>query len=63
MLSTSNRAKVQACKDSMTALLADLDELLAISEPKPKEKEVSVEALRTQSLRLEGQVMTALAQA
>lgn len=63
MLSTSNRAKVQACKDSMTALIADLDELLAISEPKPKEKEIDVDALRTQSLRLRSQVMLTLARA
>jgi HK97 family phage prohead protease len=62
VLSSSNRAKVQACKDAMTALIADLDDLLAISEPKPKEKEVDVEALRTQSLRLRSQVMLTLAQ-
>lgn len=60
MLSASNRAKVQACRDSMTALMTDLDELLAISEPKPKEKS-DVAALRTQSLQLEGQVLHTLA--
>lgn len=61
VLSSSNRAKVQACKDSMTALIADLDDLLAISEPKPKEKEVDVEALRTQSLRMQSLAIRALA--
>ncbi len=60
MLSSSNRAKVQACRDSMTALMADLDELLAISEPKPKEKEMDVIALRTQSLRIAGKAKLAL---
>lgn len=62
VLSSSNRAKVQACKESMTALIADLDDLLAISEPKPKEKEIDVDALRTQSLRLRSQVFLTLAQ-
>ena len=62
VLSSSNRAKVQACKESMTALIADLDDLLAISEPKPKEKEIDVEALRTQSLRMQSLAVQALAQ-
>jgi HK97 family phage prohead protease len=61
MLSSSNRTKVQACKDAMSALIADLDELLAISEPKPKEKEINVEALRTQSLRMRSLAIRALA--
>lgn len=61
VLSSSNRAKVQACKDAMTALIADLDDLLAISEPKPKEKEIDVEALRTQSLRMQSLAIRALA--
>jgi len=60
VLSSSNRAKVQACKDSMTALIADLDDLLALSEPKPKEKEFDVEALRIQSLRIRSASIAAL---
>jgi HK97 family phage prohead protease len=60
VLSSSNRAKVQACKDAMTALIADLDDLLAISEPKPKEKGIDVAALRTQSLRLESHALAVL---
>jgi HK97 family phage prohead protease len=60
VLSSSNRAKVQACKDSMTALIADLDDLLALSEPKPKEKDFDVSALRTQSLRLQSKAVAAL---
>jgi len=62
MLSTSNRAKVKTCRDSMTALIADLDDLLAMSEPKPKEKEIDVGALRTQSLRLQNQALVVRAQ-
>ncbi len=61
VLSSSNRAKVQACKDAVTALIADLDDLLAISEPKPKEKEIDMEALRTQSLRMRSIALRALA--
>jgi HK97 family phage prohead protease len=61
VLSSSNRAKVQACKDAMTALIADLDGLLVLSEPKPKEKEIDVEALRTQSLRLRSSALRTLA--
>lgn len=60
VLSSSNRAKVQVCKDAMSALIADLDDLLAISEPKPKEKGNSVDALRTQWMRLEGETISAL---
>lgn len=60
VLSSSNRAKVQDCKDAMTALIADLDDLLAISEPKPKEKEIDVDALRTQSLRARSESLLAL---
>lgn len=45
ILSSSNRAKVQAAYDA-------LGELLTASELPPKEKEIDVEALRTQSLRL-----------
>ena len=67
MLSASNRAKVQTCKDSMVALIADLDDLLAISEPKPKEteeeteKQVSVDVLRAQSVRLRNHALRTLA--
>lgn len=53
ILSTSNRAKVQAAYDALGALLTD-------SEPKPKPKEMDVEALRTQAMRLNGQVMATL---
>lgn len=60
VLSSSNRAKVTACKESLTALIADLNDLLTLSEPKPKEKEMDVEALRTQWQRLEGQVLATL---
>lgn len=61
VLSSTNRAKVQACKDAMAALIADLDDLLLISEPKPKEKEIDVEALRTQSQRRHSLALAALA--
>jgi HK97 family phage prohead protease len=57
ILSSSNRAKVQACKDSMTAVMADLDELLAMSEPKPKEKGIDMVALRTQSERMRNRIL------
>jgi hypothetical protein len=45
MLSTSNRSKVKACRDSMSAVIADLDELLTMTEPKMKEEEKDVRAL------------------
>lgn len=61
ILSSSNRAKVQAARDASAALIADLDDLLAISEPKPKEKEIDVDALRTQSLRLRSLAVRSLA--
>jgi HK97 family phage prohead protease len=61
VLSTSNRATVQKCKDSLTALMGDLDALLAMSEPKPKEKEIDVDTLRTQSLRMQSLAIRALA--
>lgn len=57
VLSSSNRAKVQTCKDAITALIADLDDLLAISEPK---KEIDVDALRIQSLRVRSASVAAL---
>lgn len=52
ILSTSNRNKVQAAYDA-------LGELLAASEP--REKEIDVIALRTQSMRLRSQVSRTLA--
>lgn len=61
VLSSSNRAKVQACMDSMSAVMADLQGLMDMSEPKPKEKEIGVEALRTQSLRLRSTALRTLA--
>jgi HK97 family phage prohead protease len=54
ILSTSNRAKVLAARDA-------LDELLAASEPLPKEKEIDMEALRTQSQRRYSHALAALA--
>jgi prophage DNA circulation protein len=54
MLSASNRKKVLAARDA-------LDELLAASEPKPKEKSIDVAALRTQSLRMQSLAIRALA--
>lgn len=54
ILSTSNRAKVQAAYDA-------LGELLTASEPVPKEKSVNVIALRTQSQRLRSQATRTLA--
>lgn len=53
-ISSANRQRLQELRDA-------LDSLLTVSEPKPKEKSV-VEALRTESLRLESEVMAALAQ-
>jgi HK97 family phage prohead protease len=61
VLSSSNRATVQKCKDALTALMGDLDALLEMSEPKPKEKEIDVDALRTQSLRMQSLAIQALA--
>jgi uncharacterized protein len=54
VLSGSNRAKVLAARDA-------LDDLLAASEMAPKEKEVDVDALRTQSLRMQSLAIRALA--
>lgn len=61
VLSSSNRAKVQACMESMTAVMADLQGLMDMSEPKPKGKEIDVDALRTQSLRMQSLAIQALA--
>jgi HK97 family phage prohead protease len=60
VLSSSNRTTVQQCRDSLMALMADLDALLEMSEPKPKEKEIDVGALRTQSLRVSAKARLAL---
>jgi HK97 family phage prohead protease len=60
ILSTSNRTTVQQCRDSLMALMTDLDALLEMSEPKPKEKEIDVSALRTQSLRVSAKARLAL---
>lgn len=54
VLSASNRAKVQAAYDALGVLLVE-------SEPKPAEKEIDVEALRTQSLRMQSLAVRALA--
>lgn len=54
VLSSSNRAKVQAAYDALGALLTE-------SEPKPAEKGIDVEALRTQSLRMQSLAIRALA--
>lgn len=61
MLSASNRAKIQVCMESMSAVMTDLEDLMAMSEPKPKAKEIDVGALRTQSMRLRSQVSRTLA--
>lgn len=58
VLSSSNRAKVIACKESLTALIADLDDLLLLSEPKPKEKGIDMAALRTQSDRIRHELIS-----
>jgi HK97 family phage prohead protease len=55
ILSASNRAKVIAARDA-------LDQLLVASEPKePVEKEITVDTLRTQSLRMQSLAIRALA--
>lgn len=51
ILSTANRAKVQAAYDALGALLAE-------SEPKPKEKQIDMAALRTQSDRMRHRLMS-----
>lgn len=55
VLSASNRAKVQAAFDALGALLD------ASQPPPAKARQIDVEALRTQSIRLAGQAMSALA--
>lgn len=58
MLSSSNRSKVQQVMDRMMELHADLTDLMMMSEPKPKG--IDAGALRTQWLRLEGEVLSTL---
>lgn len=60
MLSSSNRAKVQSVMDRIMELHTELTDLMAMSEPLPKEKAVDVEALRTQSMRLVGLALDVL---
>jgi len=50
VLSGSNRSKVQAAYDA-------LGTLLAASEPKPKEKQIDMAALRTQSERMRNRIL------
>ena len=61
MLSTTNRSTVQGWRDGLASIVTDLDGLLAASEPKPKEKTVNVDTLRTQSMRLRSQANQTLA--
>lgn len=67
MLSASNRAKVQACMDKIMELHAELSDLMAMSEPKPKEEddgkglETTLLALRTQSARVRNHALRTLA--
>lgn len=67
MLSTSNRVKVQACMDKIMELHAELADLMAMSEPKPKEdgggKEAGIDliALRAQSARVRNHALRTLA--
>lgn len=61
MLSTPNRSTVQGWHDALMAMADELAKLLAASEPKPKEKEIDVDALRTQSLRMQSLAIRALA--
>lgn len=61
MLSTPNRSTVQGWRDSLAGVVTELDTLLAASEPKPKEKEIDVDALRAQSARLRNHALRTLA--
>lgn len=61
VLSASNRATVQKCKDSLTELMGELDALLEMSEPKPKDKGTELFVLRTQSARLRNHALRTLA--
>ncbi len=57
VLSASNRQKVQACRDSMESLMGDLDALLMMSEPKPKELEINMVALKAQADRIRNRML------
>lgn len=63
VLSSSNRATVQECLDSLMAAMPLLEALLEMSEPKPKEKqqEIDVFALRAQSARVRNHALRTLA--
>lgn len=61
MLSTPNRSTVQGWHDSLMAMAEELAQLLAASEPKPKEKAADVVTLRTQSMRLRSSATRTLA--
>lgn len=62
MMSSSNRAKVQACMDKIMELHTELSDLMSMSEPKPKEKAFDVIALRTQHDRVSNRLITMLTQ-
>lgn len=63
VLSSSNRATVQECLDSLMAAMPLLEALLEMSDPKPKEKEVEIDlfALRAQSARVRNHALRTLA--
>lgn len=58
ILSTSNRSMAQTWRESLLGLVAELDALLAATEPKPKEKTIDMAALRTQSDRIRHELMS-----
>lgn len=60
VLSSANRTTVQKCKDSLMELMDDLDALLAMSEPKPKDTEKS-DTLQTQLIRARSKALAVLA--
>jgi HK97 family phage prohead protease len=60
-LSTNRRSRLSELLAGLTAVSADIEAMLAETEPTPKEKEIDVDALRTQSLRMQSLAMRALA--
>jgi HK97 family phage prohead protease len=60
-LSTNRRTRLSELLASLTAVSADIEAMLAETEPTPKEKEIDVDALRTQSLRIQSLAIRALA--
>jgi HK97 family phage prohead protease len=60
-LSTNRRTRLSELLASLTAVSADIEAMLAETEPTPKEKEIDVDALRTQSLRMQSLAIRALA--